>query len=127
MRKVHWPHALNVAKPHGLCGAYYHGTQFTSDQGAITCGSCRRLLGLPPYKPTLPSKYRTLRKPSPKAIDSLIGRAFKETEGELSVALVEAEKALAESLKCKDPAEIIAELSGALRRLVDLLGGSGAQ
>lgn len=69
---------------------------------------------------------RSLEAPPPDKLDSLIRKAFTSTEGELAGALVEAEHALAESLKCKDPGEIIAELSGALRRLVNLLGSTSS-
>lgn len=111
---------------YAFCGACVPTSQLTADVRNVTCKLCLRHLAGGLRKPGGEKRRPLGVKPGPKPgtfpSDSLIRRAFVHTEGELAVALVEAEKALAESLKCKDPDEIIAELSGALRRLCDLLG-----
>jgi hypothetical protein len=127
--KTHWAH-LHSGTP--ICGELSRAAKVTHEQDAVTCGRCTRLLGIevdtsgkvPDYLKNDPL-YTAI---STRALDSLLGRAFKQAEGELAVALVEAEKALADATKMEDPADVgqcvetIAVLSGALRRLVDLLG-----
>lgn len=81
-RKTHWVEG-GASGP--FCGDHTRGAQITETQAAVTCGRCRRLLGLAPYQPALPTKYRTLRKPGTKAIDSLMRRAVGDYEAGLRV------------------------------------------
>lgn len=107
---LHWVRVASLDMSHTLCGQPLSSVQVADEFAGVTCKQCRRL----------GEKDKSAQQ-KPVRVDSLMMRAFQDTEGNLKSALHEAKAALDESLKCKDPGEIIAELGGALRRLVDIL------
>jgi hypothetical protein len=104
-------------------------------------------MGLAPYKPALPEKYRKRKPPaylanhldpkvierlmpSGKALDSLITKAFKDTEQRLAVLLGLGRAALADFERWKAahpaPEPLPENVADVLRGFVNLLGGTDA-
>jgi hypothetical protein len=107
-------------------------------------------MGLAPYKPALPEKYRKRKQrkppaylanhfdpeiigkltPSGKALDSLMSKAFKDTERRLAVLLGLSRAALSDFQRWKEahpaPEPLPENVADVLRGFVNLLGGTDA-
>lgn len=126
-RKMHWA----LFSETSICGET-NRPQFARDQGAVTCGRCRRLLGLVPEElrnlidPELIARL-VIPLPKGKALDSLIGRAFKDTEGQLANLLKLANDVVSEfdtALENGENTRVYArDLADVLRKFINLLEG----
>lgn len=95
--KTHWVTLENPKLP--VCGERRNGTKVTHEQDLITCGRCLRLLGIevdtsgnvPEFLKNDPLHMLI----ATRALDSLLGRAFQDTEARFVELCARARRALA--------------------------------
>lgn len=138
-RKVHWAY-LETRGPnavHPACGETARGAQLTHDQAAVTCGRCRRLLGIVEPNTKEGRIAGAVRKAAKaqgvtewrndKAIDSLMGRAFVDVEARLAELCTKSRKALAdweqvENSYSDSSARVADNMADILRGFISALG-----